>query len=193
MNAPRHDEEAPHAEPGPAWLRVAPPAPAPAYHVPLDPLAGGIAAGGLILGRRSDAGLRLADAGLSRDHARLIAEPAGWSLTDLKSRNGTAVNGRVLEPGVAHRLGAGDVIAVGPFTLTFQRGPTPPPPPPPRPPAARAADPPAVPPADGLSRLTDLDPPRVDTALLRAIQQLGGTLQKLKTRRPNATRVCAPS
>lgn len=174
MNAPRPDKDAPTAppRPGPAWLRVAPPAPAPAYHVSLDPLAGEIT-----LGRRSDAGLRLADAALSRDHARLTADPAGWWLTDLESRNGTAVNGLPLDPGVPRRLAAGDVVAAGPFTLTFHPGAAP-----------RPAFEPA---ADGLSRLTDLDPPRVDTALLRGIQQLGGTLQGLGTPAERHAGLCA--
>ena len=174
MNAPRR------AEPGPAWLRVTPPPPALPYPVPLDP-----AAGGLILGRRSDAGLRLADAALSRDHVRLTADATGWWLTDLKSRNGTAVNGRALEPEVPHRLAAGDVVAVGPFTLTFHRGPAPGSA---LPPADRSENEAT---ADGLSRLTDLDPPRVDTALLRAIQQLGGTLQKLATPAERHAGLCA--
>lgn len=68
-----------------------------------------------LIGREPPADLVLADAGVSRQHARIVRKGAGFELVDLGSRNGTLVNGepvrgrRVLEPG--------DEIEIGPYTL----------------------------------------------------------------------------
>ncbi|MEO0467130.1 MAG: FHA domain-containing protein [Pseudomonadota bacterium] len=51
-----------------------------------------VIAGPWTIGRREDHAIRLADASVSRDHARLEAlEPGSWQVTDLGSANGTFV------------------------------------------------------------------------------------------------------
>ena len=52
---------------------------------------------------------------VSRQHARLDRLPDGrWQVSDLKSHNGTLVNGAAVSTAV---LAAGDAVQVGPFTL----------------------------------------------------------------------------
>jgi sigma-B regulation protein RsbU (phosphoserine phosphatase) len=55
------------------------------------------------------------DAGLSRQHLVIERTPAGWSVRDLGSKNGTLVNGQRLT-GV-HALSPGDRITAGHLTL----------------------------------------------------------------------------
>ncbi len=50
-----------------------------------------------ILGRGKDAGVRLADASVSRLHARIEPEGDGWRVTDLDSSNGIWVAGQRVE------------------------------------------------------------------------------------------------
>jgi hypothetical protein len=69
----------------------------------------------LLVGRREDCDIVLSDMTVSRRHARLIFRDGTWSLRDLDSRNGTAVNGAVvsrcqLRPG--DRLVLGDEILI---------------------------------------------------------------------------------
>ena len=47
---------------------------------------------------------------LSSVHARLSEEPEGWTIEDLKSRNGVFVNGQQVTRAV---LSPGDVVALG--------------------------------------------------------------------------------
>ena len=76
-----------------------------------------------------------ADKTVSRLHAVLEAFPAGWSLRDMGSRNGTFVNGqklageRVLGPGDEVRIGRTRLVVRGGvrdgwhgFYYAFQRG-----------------------------------------------------------------------
>jgi S1-C subfamily serine protease len=68
-----------------------------------------------LIGREPPADLVLADAGVSRQHARIVRRGSGFELVDLGSRNGTLINGdpvrgrRMLEPG--------DEIEIGPYRL----------------------------------------------------------------------------
>ena len=76
--------------------------------------------GSLTIGRSSRAGLVLADALLSREHARIYREGRGWTIADLQSRNGTRLNGDlVTEP---KRIRRGDVVTLGGCTLTIGAG-----------------------------------------------------------------------
>lgn len=73
---------------------------------------------GVVLGRGTDAQVRLDDKLVSRHHARVAPGEGGWVLEDLKTRNGTHVNGlrefrRPLEDG--------DRIELGPFVIVFSR------------------------------------------------------------------------
>jgi len=63
----------------------------------------------LILGRHSEADLRMPLPDVSRRHCRFVFSPAGWELIDLGSLNGVYVNGvrvqrTVLEPGDTVRI-----------------------------------------------------------------------------------------
>ena len=80
--------------------------------------------GEVVIGRASDATIRLDDQAASRQHARVdVAGGEAW-VVDLGSRNGTRVNGEtVTEPRV---LLSGDVVTLCSATLIFHReiGPT---------------------------------------------------------------------
>lgn len=66
-----------------------------------------------LVGRSSDADWPIGDLSLSRRHASIERKADDWFLTDLSSRNGTAVNDRPVEPGVPVPIRDGDVIAFG--------------------------------------------------------------------------------
>lgn len=68
------------------------------------------------VGRADDCDIQFDDAKVSRHHARLrLNADSGWTIEDLKSRNGTSVNGEAL---TARRvLEVGDRIMLSPNTL----------------------------------------------------------------------------
>jgi phosphoserine phosphatase RsbU/P len=76
---------------------------------------------GLSIGRHGDCDVLLpADADrVSRFHARLEERDGQWSITDLKSRWGTTVNGVRLEADTPTPLSDGDLIRLSPFTFVF--------------------------------------------------------------------------
>ena len=78
-----------------------------------------LAKSSVTLGRATISDVVLADAQVSRAHARLECAPAGCTLTDLSSANGTLVNGARVEHAT---LVPGDVITLGNSTLRFDRG-----------------------------------------------------------------------
>ena len=84
--------------------------------VPLD-------GGRMTIGSHDSNGVVLsADRTVSRLHAVLEAFPAGWSLRDMGSRNGTFVNGQKL---LGERvLGPGDEIRIGKTRLVLRGGST---------------------------------------------------------------------
>ncbi len=72
----------------------------------------------LVIGRLSNCALRVADQSVSRLHARIRMAPAGYLIEDIKSANGTWVNGiRLSEP---QALVEGDEIRIGNATFTFE-------------------------------------------------------------------------
>jgi hypothetical protein len=73
--------------------------------------------GSTVIGRGEGAQVRLADVGISRQHARLDYDGSRLVLTDLGSTNGTTVNGNRI---TAAALQHGDVIQLGTTTLTFR-------------------------------------------------------------------------
>jgi len=76
----------------------------------------GIPATGLLVGRRSDAGLSLSDPSVSGRHAELVHEGGGVLVRDLGSTNGTRVDGeRVREK----RLRPGDELRFGAIVAHF--------------------------------------------------------------------------
>ncbi|MBN1772393.1 MAG: GGDEF domain-containing protein [Deltaproteobacteria bacterium] len=73
----------------------------------------------LTFGRDPGCDVRLGDDGVSRRHARLVAQPDGaWQLEDLGSTNGTTVNGELIE---RRMLQEGDRILFGHTVLKFVR------------------------------------------------------------------------
>lgn len=75
------------------------------------------------IGRGGDNDVVLSDAGVSRTHARIEKEGAGWLLFDEGSANGTELNGAAIA--LPARLRQGDRIGVGAVTLEFSGGDTP--------------------------------------------------------------------
>jgi pSer/pThr/pTyr-binding forkhead associated (FHA) protein len=76
------------------------------------------------IGRDDGCAIHLDREGVSRNHAQLSLEQGAWSITDLKSRNGTLVNGsRIVE----HALTSGDVIGIHDIRLRFEVSDAPPP------------------------------------------------------------------
>jgi DNA-binding winged helix-turn-helix (wHTH) protein len=76
-----------------------------------------------IVGRDPDADIRIEHGSVSRRHARVSVRGGIAVLEDLQSRNGTFVGGRRIESPV--ELHDGDIIGLGPVTLTFQAVTTP--------------------------------------------------------------------
>jgi type III secretion system (T3SS) inner membrane Yop/YscD-like protein len=69
------------------------------------------------IGRGAENDVVLNDAGVSRNHARIERQTAGWMLLDNGSANGTELNGAVIQK--PSQLRAGDRIGVGPVTFEF--------------------------------------------------------------------------
>src|SRR5688572_9220268 len=74
--------------------------------------------GEVVIGRSPDCQVVLKDFGISRQHARLVVDDDGVRIQDLKSKNGTSVNGTTVMEAV---LQDGDRILLGKFQLTFGR------------------------------------------------------------------------
>jgi len=78
------------------------------------------------VGRHEECDLRLVDGMISRNHCLIIREGKRVVVKDLKSRNGTWVNGRRI--GNRGNVKKGDAIQVGPFRLVLDREISPEPP-----------------------------------------------------------------
>jgi adenylate cyclase len=75
--------------------------------------------GEVLIGRSPDCQIVLKDFGISRTHAKLaVDEEGGVTIADLKSKNGTQVNG---VPVMEAPLKDGDRILLGKFQLTFSK------------------------------------------------------------------------
>ena len=74
--------------------------------------------GEVVIGRSPDCQIVLKDFGISRTHARITVDDDGIRIADLKSKNGTQVNG---VPVVEAPLKDGDKILLGKFLLTFTK------------------------------------------------------------------------
>lgn len=77
---------------------------------------------GLVVGRGSEAALRINDAGVSRRHAEIRVQPSGGdvvvSILDLGSTNGTTVNGHRVQQAT---LSDGAEIKLGDTTMVLRR------------------------------------------------------------------------
>lgn len=69
----------------------------------------------MTIGRGETASIRIASAEVSRDHCRLISENGRVRVVDLKSRNGTFVDGRPVDG--EKLLNPGGLLTVGPLTF----------------------------------------------------------------------------
>lgn len=76
----------------------------------------GISGDILTIGRNPESGLFLDDITVSRHHARVLRDPAGLTIEDLNSLNGTYVNRRRVERQHLHH---GDEVQVGKFKLVY--------------------------------------------------------------------------
>lgn len=128
---PPEDERVEPAEPGPAEFghtmvysvdREARRMDAPAAFGGRAMLVGGgkrtvLSGDRVTIGRSRDCDLTLDDPNVSRRHAELRREGAGWVVADLGSTNGVKVNGRRVDN---HPLTAGDEIVLGLERLSFQ-------------------------------------------------------------------------
>ena len=92
-----------------------------AFRLVLEGREVALRAGENVLGRTSDAVVWLDDPNVSRRHARIVINGHEATLEDLGSKNGTFVKGqRIATPTV---LGNGDVVWVGPFSMTLRAYP----------------------------------------------------------------------
>ena len=84
-----------------------------------SPLTYSFATGEVVIGRSPECQIVLRDFGISRMHAKVIVgEDSACRILDLKSKNGTQVNG---VPIVEAPLRDGDRILLGKFELTFSK------------------------------------------------------------------------
>jgi adenylate cyclase len=74
--------------------------------------------GEIVLGRSPECQVVLKDFGISRNHAKIVADEDGVRILDLKSKNGTTVNG---QPVVEAFLKDGDKILLGKLPITFAK------------------------------------------------------------------------
>jgi DNA-binding winged helix-turn-helix (wHTH) protein len=76
--------------------------------------------GANVIGRASDAAIPIDSPGISRHHARIVVTHGEATVEDLRSKNGTHVNGsRITTP---CRLADGNEIRLGAVVLTFRIG-----------------------------------------------------------------------
>lgn len=73
----------------------------------------------VVLGRQPGRGLKIDDATVSREHAKLFQRNGKWHVADLGSSNGTFVNGAKVTHAEIH---PGDVLKLGSVELRFDDG-----------------------------------------------------------------------
>ncbi|MHC4199933.1 MAG: FHA domain-containing protein, partial [Planctomycetota bacterium] len=72
--------------------------------------------GDMMIGRQATNDIVVLAEKASRQHAKIIAKGGKYAVEDLKSANGTLVNGKKIK---LHRLKHGDEISIGEAVLTF--------------------------------------------------------------------------
>ena len=70
-----------------------------------------------LIGRQRDNQIPLADLGVSGHHVRIYRGPEGYAIEDLKSRNGTWLNGARTFHALLH---SGDMIRIGATELRYE-------------------------------------------------------------------------
>ena len=71
-----------------------------------------------VIGRASECDLVIDNLGVSRQHAEIVVEAGVPVLKDMKSNNGTYVNGKRV---TRYNLNDGDEISIGKFAITFHQ------------------------------------------------------------------------
>jgi hypothetical protein len=72
----------------------------------------------MTIGRAEQSDIALSDPGVSRNHARVVREGDDFIVEDLRSTNGTEVNGQPIR---RRRLASGDMLKLASSTLQFRR------------------------------------------------------------------------
>jgi hypothetical protein len=67
----------------------------------------------LFLGRSSKCDIQIPDPGVSRTHLKIFRIMNGFFIEDLRSSNGTFLNGEFLKPGEGQQVGPEDIITLG--------------------------------------------------------------------------------
>jgi DNA-binding winged helix-turn-helix (wHTH) protein len=88
------------------------------YRIVLGDREIALSVGNHVLGRSPDAAVFVDDAGVSRQHARIVIGEQGTTVEDMGSKNGTMLNGSVIEGRTP--LVDGDVIVLGATALKFR-------------------------------------------------------------------------
>ena len=83
---------------------------------PMEGEALALTASDVAIGRHASNQIVIREIQVSRHHAEIVHEAPGYTLRDLESRHGTAVNG---QPITSHPLTHGDVIALGTSSFLF--------------------------------------------------------------------------
>jgi adenylate cyclase len=86
------------------------------YDVGDTPQTHAFATGEVIIGRTDECQIILQDPSISRKHAKVVVDGSGVRVLDLKSKNGTKVNGTQVMEAV---LKDGDRLHLGKFEITF--------------------------------------------------------------------------
>ncbi len=71
----------------------------------------------VFIGRSSKNDVQINDAGISRKQIKIFLIGGKFFVEDLKSTNGTLLNGRMITPGEGFEVGEGDMIAIGSTVL----------------------------------------------------------------------------
>ena len=71
------------------------------------------------IGRSEDCEVQIDNLGVSRYHAEIVRKEGFDILRDLRSNNGTFVNGRRID---SHNLNDGDEVSIGKFTIAYLAG-----------------------------------------------------------------------
>ena len=72
-----------------------------------------------VIGRQAGAEIQLEHKLISRRHASFTCTDTDCTITDLKSSNGTKINGKKLAPNQPQSLADGDIIEIGPYEITY--------------------------------------------------------------------------
>jgi NADPH-dependent 2,4-dienoyl-CoA reductase/sulfur reductase-like enzyme/pSer/pThr/pTyr-binding forkhead associated (FHA) protein len=77
----------------------------------------------VMIGRDPEADISISEGTVSWRHAKLAPSGSGWSVTDLDSTNGTALNGQSLEANREYPLEPGALIRIGDVTMRVEEAP----------------------------------------------------------------------